>query len=384
MYTTNNVLMNKEAIKQLAERIVSGKANDIEIQLYNQIINACQKDQDSIEIFNRTKHIINAELKKAIIKKTTTQTKVVKIFWLRWAAAVLVLFTSVWIVLNHYPKSEIIKVVTQKERFKNDVAPGKNGAILILANGKTISLDSANNGVLTTQGSTDVFNKNGKLIYENSNKTTEAVYNTMVTPKGRQYSLVLADGSKVWLNSASSITFPTAFIGNERRVSVTGEAYFEIAHNPQIPFIVSNGNVNITVLGTHFNINSYDDENVVKITLLEGLISVKNESENSKIIPGEQANLLGSGLIKVLKNVNVDEVVAWKNGVFNFDGTSIETLMRQLSRWYDVDIIYNRKENELFHAEIPRNTKLSDVLKALELTGKVRFGIDGKKIIVNP
>lgn len=380
--------MTKDEIKQLAERVASGIATDEEVHLYNLLYNSFQtSENDWKDDVYGNRDEVEMTMKKAIWKRTGIEKSVIRMKWFRWAAAAAIItaFSTVsfFIFRNRDTNTSTATLQTQKERFKNDVAPGQEGAILTLSNGKTIVLDSADNGSLAQQGATEVIKKNGQIVYANQGSSSEVVYNTMTTPKGRQYSLVLADGSKVWLNAASSITFPTAFDGKERRVSITGEAYFEIAHNAQMPFIVQKGEMSIQVLGTHFNVNSYEDENSINVTLLEGLVKMTKGNVNSFIKPGQQARLQNEG-IKLINNADINAIMAWKNGLFVFDGTDIGALMRQLSRWYDVDVVYDKKINDLFYAEIPRNTKLSDVLKALELTGQVKFEINGKKIIVLP
>ena len=288
--------------------------------------------------------------------------------------------------------NEIAKTNTGEHRFKDDVSPGGDKAVLTLADGSTIVLDDAQNGTLAQQGNAKIIKFDGKLSYDLTNKNPkEVVYNTITTPKGGQYQLELPDGSQVWLNASSSIHFPTSFVEKERRVEITGEAYFEVA--PSIspngggqkqPFIVGVNTSEVQVLGTHFNINSYSDEDDVKTTLLEGAVKFVNGATTSILKPGQQSQLAKNGSIKVESDVDVDKVIAWKNGLFDFENARIETVMRQLSRWYDVEIDYNGKPDDLFIAEMRRNIKLSDALKALELTGKVRFDIQGKKIIVMP
>ncbi|HET9280085.1 MAG TPA: FecR family protein, partial [Flavitalea sp.] len=282
-------------------------------------------------------------------------------------------------------KKEIVKGGVNDQRFKDDVAPGGDKAILTLADGSTVVLDDAQNGTLAQQGSSKIIKLDGKLVYDPANKNSrEVVYNTITTPNGGQYQLELPDGSLVWLNATSSIHFPTSFVGKERRVEITGEAYFEIAKNRDMPFIVTVNNAEVQVLGTHFNVNAYNDEENVKTTLLEGSVKFVSGDNINMLKPGQQSQLANNGLIKVVNNVDVEEVVAWKNGMFDFENAGIETVMRQLSRWYDVDVEYNGKTDDLFIAEMRRNIKLSDALKALELTGKVKFDIQGKKIIVMP
>ncbi len=301
------------------------------------------------------------------------------------ASVIGLLLVSVFLLSDKIGKRGIAKTEIDQQRFKNDVLPGGNKATLTLADGSTIVLDDAQNGTLAQQGNSKIIKLDGKLSYDPTNKNSrEIVYNTISTPKGGQYQLELPDGSQVWLNATSSIHFPTSFIGTERRIEVTGEAYFEITRNPNMPFIVSVNNAEIQVLGTHFNVNAYSDEDNVKTTLLEGSVKFVNDGNTNILKPGQQAQLTKERTTKVVSNVDVDEVVAWKNGMFDFDNANIETVMRQLSRWYDVEIEYKGKNDDLFIAEMRRNINLSDALKALELTGKVKFDIQGKKIIVMP
>ena len=301
------------------------------------------------------------------------------------ASVIGLLLISVFLLKEKIGKKETAKSETNQQRFKNDVSPGGDKATLTLADGSTIVLDEAQNGTLAQQGNSKIVKHDGRLSYDPTNKNSrEIVYNTISTPKGGQYQLELPDGSEVWLNATSSIHFPTSFIGTERRIEITGEAYFEIAKNPNMPFIVTVNNAEVQVLGTHFNINAYRDEDDVKTTLLEGSVRFVNDGNTNILKPGQQAQLTKEGTTKVVGNVDVDEVVAWKNGIFDFENAGIETVMRQLSRWYDVEIEYKGKTDDLFIAEMRRNIKLSDALKALELTGKVKFDIHGKKIIVMP
>ena len=268
--------------------------------------------------------------------------------------------------------------------LKTDVPPGGNKAVLTLADGSTITLDDAKNGALAQQGTTKVLKLDGKLSYDAAKRSTDQVYyNTIATPRGGQYEIVLADGTKVWLDAASSLRFPTAFAGGQRVVEITGEAYFEVAKNADMPFIVKVRNSEVQVLGTHFNIMAYKEEATIKTTLLEGSVRFVNEGSSSLLTPGQQSSLDRNGKLRIDNDIDLVEVMAWKNGFFRFEGSDIETVMRQLSRWYDVDVVYRNKGSvDLFHAEIPRNTNLSDALKALQLTGKVHFEIEGREIIV--
>jgi transmembrane sensor len=282
-------------------------------------------------------------------------------------------------------KKVIAKTESKKKVLKNDVLPGGDKAVLTLADGSTIVLDEAQNGDLARQGNTKVIKLDGKLSYDLANPSPgEVVYNTITTPRGGKYQIELADGTMVWMNSSSSLRFPVAFAGKERRVEITGEAYFEVSRNKAMPFVVKVNSAEIQVLGTHFNVMAYNDEEELRTTLLEGSVNFVNGSDRQALRPGQQSRLDRNGKVKVLNDVDIDEVMAWKNGYFRFQDSDIETVIRQLVRWYDVEVVYKKKVDDLFVAEMPRNTKLSDALKALELTGRVRFEIEGRKIIVMP
>lgn len=265
-----------------------------------------------------------------------------------------------------------------------DVRPGGNKALLKLADGSTIALGDAKNGTLAQQGSTSIHKSDGRIAYEaGKDPSEEVLFNTIVTPRGGQYEVELPDGSKVWLNAASSIKFPTVFKGKDRRVEITGEAYFEVVHQPNKPFFVKVGSSEVQVLGTDFDIMAYMEETSVRTTLLQGSVRFVNGNNASLLVPGQQSRLTREGRLKVDDKVNIDEAIAWKNGLFHFENADIGSVMRQLSRWYDVDVSYkDRLTTNLFYADIPRTTNLSDALKALALTGKVHFEIKGKNILV--
>ena len=309
--------------------------------------------------------------------------------WMVAASVLIVLVAGIsYLYINRNENKEIPGSIAKNTILKNDITPGGNKAVLTLANGSSIVLDSVQNGILTQQGNAKVLKLNdGKLVYqkdENSNSLA-VQYNTITTPLGGQYQLQLADGSHVWLNAASSITFPTSFTGNKREVSITGEAYFEVAHNALMPFHVKVNKMDVSVLGTHFNINAYDDEGVIKTTLLEGSVKV-SEANISKIIrPGEQAQIADmTNNIEIKRNVDLAEVVAWKNGKFVFSDADIKTVMRQLARWYNFNIEFSGEIKGKFHVEITRNTNVSNVFKILEGTGGVHFKIEENKILVMP
>lgn len=311
-----------------------------------------------------------------------------KLRWtIRYAAAVIILCmlsVSAYFLFNPRQEDQIGKTASIHKE-KNDVSPGRNTAMLTLANGTTINLDSAANGALTTQGNAKILNLNGLLSYNTvGNKSSEVLYNTISTPRGGQYQLMLADGSKVWLNAASSLRFPASFVGKERKVELLGEAYFEVAKNAAMPFKVKVHGMEVEVLGTHFNINSYDNESIVRTTLLEGSIKINKDDKSSLLKPGQQAQMNEAGEIKIISNVDVEEAIAWKEGKFQFDKADIHAIMRQLARWYDVEVEYKGNVSSHFGGTISRDVNLSQVLNMLHLTGEVNFKIEGKKVVVMP
>ena len=317
--------------------------------------------------------------------------RIVPLFALwRVAAAVIIIILCAggYFLISKRQKSSPAEDTIAKA-VKNDVLPGGNKAVLTLASGQAIILDSARNGMLAQQGNATVIKQNnGQLAYTTANeKPTEVLYNTLATPRGGQYQLVLPDGSKVWLNAASSIRYPTSFNGKQRAVEITGEAYFEVAKNEKMPFLVkmvsaSGDKGEVKVLGTHFNVNAYDDEEMVRTTLLEGSVLMKKDAAMAILKPGQQSRLAKSGKMDVMDKADVEEAVAWKNGKHAFNNADIETIMRQAARWYDIEVVYKAKIEDHYTVNLPRNVPVSQLFHFLELSGGVHFAIEGKKIIV--
>lgn len=318
--------------------------------------------------------------------------------WAKLLAAASLLIVSSIAIYLHFKKNEtpyVAKITPVKSKI--DIAPGGNRAVLTLANQQQIILDDATNGTIAQQGKIAVKKTaNGQLVYKITadDKLAKAdvkpVYNTISTPTGGQYTVELPDGTKVWLNSESSLKFPTNFTGHERRVELSGEAYFEVAKNKEMPFHVNSRNAEVEVLGTHFNISAYPDEQINKTTLLEGSVKVSNGSRNCIIKPGEAASLAdGSPLIKVAK-VDAEEAVAWKNGYFMFAEEDIHSIMKKLARWYGVEVEFEAPEiNETFGGTISKYKNISEVLKVLGETGTIHFKIvpgqvagKGRRVIV--
>ena len=304
--------------------------------------------------------------------------KVIPLYRRWWAvASMLLLFAAGGYFITTYTTDNIPDVA---EVGPPMIAPGKEGAVLTLADGAQVLLDTIASGTVAMQNGVTAKVVDGALVYEG--KGNAVVFNTMSTPKGRQFQLTLPDGTKVWLNAASTIRYPTAFSGTERKVDITGEAYFEVTKGA-IPFVVNADNrAEITVLGTHFNVNSYSNEESLATTLLEGSVRVSKGNKNKLIRPGEQA--LVTTDVEVVSEVNTAQVVAWKEGLFDFDGASLEQVMRQLERWYDIEVVYKGKvPNITFWGGITKDLALADLLTGLKRS-EVNFKIEGRQLIVLP
>lgn len=273
---------------------------------------------------------------------------------------------------------------------KNEILPGGSKATLTLANGNTIDLNEALNGdLIKTAGMTITKNDSGQVSYiadssrpAPGNHSPTTAYNTITTPKGGQWHIVLADGTEVWLNAASSLHYPASFNGTERKVELTGEGYFEVSKDREHPFVVETAKQRVLVLGTHFNINSYEDELTVRTTLLEGAVKLSAGNEAAYLKPGQQASLVQGKLN--IEEVDSDDAIAWKNGKFVFADESISSIMRKISRWYDVEVIYNSlPEHDSFSGSISRFETIQQVLNKIELTNKIHFKVKGRRIIVS-
>jgi ferric-dicitrate binding protein FerR (iron transport regulator) len=414
--------MSISQIKNLLDRYIAGSATPQEQQLVEQWLE--ENNQHNTEwhlMNNKDKSAWLLQLYRDIGNSITSKEAGgendspidlllpwYKKFWLP-VAAMLIVSIGAGIYYFLLPQHEkTIPVSATAPQLQEDALPGTNKAMLTLDNGKTILLDDSQDGVLAKQGGTAVSKQGENLMYNangNNDKDAPVVFNTLTTPRGGQYKLVLSDGSKVWLNASSSIRYPVSFADEERKVEITGEVYFEISQltavaskgkaAKRIPFIVKvntrgKEGAAIEVLGTHFNVNAYDDEDAISTTLLEGSIKISPSQPNGRSLdavivkPGEQARLNKNGLLQLVKEANIEETVAWKNGLFMMSSAAIPAVLRQLARWYDVDIIYHNGIPEgRITGDIPRDMNLSEVLKVMELSG-VHFKIDNKKIIVNP
>lgn len=374
--------MDKLKAQELINKYLEGKATSEEKLLlerwYNHEIDQAepmsgQVDFDDIE-------------QKLLSRLPIHQHKTTRLYYrIAGVAAVLLIITGLYLFINQ--RDEPVKQITSKTVVP--IPPGSNKAVLTLANGERVLLNDAENGRLAQQsGNLIIKEADGKLVYTaDLNKTASTVYNVIETPKGGQYQLRLPDGTKVWLNAASSLKFPATFNGvTQRKVELQGEAYFEVHKNKEKPFIVSTVKQEIEVLGTHFNVNSYLDEGETKTTLLEGSVNVlrKGAFKGTVLSPGQQLVLNDAGTLLHIKKGNIDEAMAWKNGKFIFNDQNLQTIMRQISRWYDVDVEYNgnRTANKVFGGTISRFESLEQALEILELTGSVHFVVEGRRVIV--
>lgn len=322
--------------------------------------------------------------------------KLFQLFY-RVAAAVVLIAGGylIYTMMNRKPNDEQVTVQT------NAIQPGGNYALLTLGNGKQIRLADMKNGLIdSTDGSEVLKVADGQLSYVDNQQSNEEQH-LLTTPIGGQYNVLLPDGSRVWLNAASSLKYPVSFHGKERVVELTGEGYFEVKPlapkgvQEKMPFIVKVNGIEVEVVGTHFNINAYKDDAVIRTTLLEGSVYVRHEtvgvsrqsggvSEEVILQPGEQAVAAANGVITLNKAINTEEIIAWKNGWFYFKDASIEFVLQQAARWYNIEVVYQTKINQHFNAEVLRSESIEKLLKLLELTGAVHFNIKNKTIYVLP
>ncbi|WP_426328739.1 FecR family protein [Pedobacter sp. R-06] len=303
--------------------------------------------------------------------------------WPRFAAAAsiaILLGVGGFYFITKERSARVSEIVT------NDIAPGGNNAILTLADGKKIVLSGAKNGNLAQLPDVRVIKtSDGNLSYQKtpSGQLSPSLvnYNVVSTPLGGQYHLTLSDGTNAWLNAGSSIKYPTSFSGLERRVEITGEVYFEVAHNAAKPFRVVSAGQLVEVLGTHFNINAYADENNIRTTLIEGSVRISGANQTKTIKPGEEAELSSKGIS--IGRADTEEAIAWKNGYFRFNDENIESIMRKLSRWYGIEVSFQGSiSQEGFNGKISRYKNISQALKMLEQTGAVHFEIKGRRVSV--
>lgn len=395
--------MTADKLTDLLMKHLQGSLSDSEQELLNQWLLQSERNRllfGSIHDEEQLRQLVllydeeEAENNEALIlsrirQQIVDETPVRRISLLRrwgWVAASVLLAVSIGGYLLQHRKE-----AAPVAKMEADILPGREGAILTLADGSQVVLDSLGNGVIATQNGKQVLLKNGELAYAGDAGSGEVVYNNLSTPKGRQFQILLPDGTKVWLNAASSLRYPTAFSGSNREVEVTGEVYFEVAKNAHQPFIIHlNNQTKIQVLGTHFNVNAYSNEAAIRTTLVEGSIKIVSgasaEGAPSVVLhPGQQAQIDNAkGGMKVMSNVDVDKVTAWKSGLFNFEDSGLEEVMRQVERWYDIEVVYEKNIPDIrFGGKLSNDVSLSGLLRSLQ-ESEVHFRIEGRKLIVLP
>jgi len=390
--------MNKEQVIELIRKYNEGIASKEEIRLVenwfvqqSEIQQQAPEHLDYLKVKQQMWLNIDQQIERPIIESPVGFPPSRKSIWrysIAAAAAVVLISMTAILFYGNY------KNAAGPQLVKNDINPGKNKAVLTLSDGRKISLTDAVNGQLAQQeGVTISKTANGQLIYQiapNASGKSSSEYNTIEAPRGGQWQVILPDGSKVFLNASSSLKYPVSFAAKERKVELKGEAYFEIFHNKKSPFRVIAKGQTVEVLGTHFNIMSYDDEKTVKTTLLSGSVkvsangsnAVKSVVESLILKPGEQAQV-SPGNMKVIDDVDLEDVLAWKNGYFKFN-ENLQSIMTKVSRWYDVEVVYETKPDPdfKFRGEISRDKNVSELLNMLDYTGNVHFKIEGRRIIV--
>lgn len=385
--------MDKKTFLDILSKYNKGKASKQEVDLLEAYYELFEVEENILDQMDLSeKHLLKQQMLARVLEKNTeiVTTKTKTWYGRSWlsAAAVLLILCSVGLLLFKKDRNEIA-VVKKSEKTTAVIKPGKNQAILTLSDGSTIGLNEEEKGiVLSKNGLLVTKSGDGELKYE-TNEELIPTTNTITTPRGGQYQLVLTDGTKVWLNAQSSIKFPTRFAGDTRVVHITGEVYFEVAKNKKMPFLVHTNNQKIEVLGTHFNVNTYIDEAAEKTTLIEGSVKVAKvrdgfaEMNSAKLLrPGQEALLTSeSSLIKV-GTADTEAAISWKNGYFKFDKADIQTVMRQISRWYDVDVKYvGNKSSDLFVGKIKRTEEIQGILRILERS-KINTSVKGRTIII--
>lgn len=383
--------VNQNDLNRMIKRYVAGTATAEEILFIEAYYKHLDKEANILDQLKEEELEILGEVGfqrvLANINQPTKNRKSIPFYKYIAAAVVFIAFISGFL---YFSKDRVITQNTLLvKKQKIDVLPGVDKAILTLSDGSKIVLDDAKNEKIVEKAGLVISKTtDGQLLYKVSStlpKSATIAYNTIATSKGNQYQVLLPDGTKVWLNAASSLKYPEVFTGNERKVILSGEAYFEVAKNKDMPFRVQSRNQDVQVLGTHFNINSYSDDQSIKTTLLEGAIKVSNANFSKILKPGEQSSVENNGLgnINVIKNIDVDSEIAWKKGLFSFNNVALKTILIQLERWYDIKIDYQSIPDKRYNGMVPRKSNLSEVLNMLELTGNISFKIEeGRRLKV--
>ncbi|SEO00412.1 FecR family protein [bacterium A37T11] len=386
---------NESQLKQLYQKFLRGECRPDEVKALLEHFEAAGENGELSDMLERelarqnpdamdNQERINSLLKRADQRIPLTVHKSLPVPKMGWemkllaAAALLVaLAIGIYFLSSRRPINPQAQMVAQK-----DILPGYNKATLTLANGSKIDLDSAKAGI-RSNGSVIVYN-DGTAIKAPIHATSSITYNSLTTPRGGQYQIILPDGTMVWLNAASTLKYPSKFSGDRREVELEGEAYFQVINKQADPFIVNTKSQSITVLGTSFNVSAYADERQTITTLITGKVRVSQGAQVVELIPGEQSAGLGTSLNK--SKIDVGSAIGWKEGLFSFNEEPLESIMRKIARWYNIDVVFadDGLRNKVFVGVIDRLSHVSEVLDMLRVTGKVDFNIDGRKITVIP
>ncbi|WP_293310571.1 FecR family protein [Pedobacter sp. UBA5917] len=383
--------MNTEEIKYLLKKYNDQTASPQEKKLIEEWYEHVNGEElqpsefSETEIKSQSFSNIQSRIKAHANVKKPKQIKLFSAWFFRAAIVLITLSAGLYLYLKQTESN--VPVIISKVN-KTEIIPGGDNAILSLADGSKVVLNKTADGQIADQSGVKIIKtKSGELLYRfvgDPNASATAM-NTVSTPRGGQYHLILADGTEVWLNAASSVKFPAAFAGNERKVEVTGEVYFEVSKNKAKPFIVHTDQSDIKVLGTHFNVNTYDDEEYQRTTLLEGSIEMKTGNQKVLLTPGQQANIGGkSGAIKIREIDDLEAVIGWTNGYFQFEKSDLQSVMRQVSRWYNTTVNYNGTiPAKQYTGKIPRSVNVAKLIEMLSYTG-IHCSVEHNEITVNP
>lgn len=384
--------MEKQAFLLLVEKYLNDTASDQEKHLVEEYYRRMEGKSDT-GLFGPTDGGAQERVLQKLRSRLHEEAGTIPIYrrpaFRAAAAAAIIGMIGFFIYFLMQPNAQADFVNNQPDEQQNPAnenAIGSNRALLTLGDGSSVVLDDQKDGVITREGSVSIVKTDyGQIDYHSLDGVPSPVlFNTLSTPRGGQFKIRLPDGTLVWLNAASSLRYPTLFEGAVRQVEITGEAYFEVAKNASMPFLVKTGGMEIEVIGTHFNVMAYPDENAIKTTLLEGSVKVSARGAFEILRPGQQASLKGDGKRLRVEEADTARAVAWTTGFFEFENMNIYEVMRQISRWYDVEVHYETKDlNRKFGGRMSRNLSLENVLSLLK-ANDIRFRVEGKKIIVAP
>ncbi|ASZ11974.1 FecR domain-containing protein [Chitinophaga pendula] len=393
-----------QRLQVLFDKYASGQATSEELQEFWQLVAATDDDDEVLsgnlkiwwdnyeEKYNLSAGVDGAKTLKRILAADNQKQidysgihhRPVRRLRQIWAAAVILLLigTASWYYIQQH-SNEPPLAKRSNTVYKNDILPGATGAVLTLADGSQVQLDSAGKDLQLTQGNAKISASNGTVIYSGQGIDTHTTYNTLTTYKGQQYPLRLSDGSLVMLDAGSSITYPVIFTGGKREVLIQGQVWFEIAKDSSQPFIVKYNNKQVQVYGTHFNIKAYDDEPDLRVTLAEGSIKVTSGTVSQMLIPGQQAILSrNDNGIRIDTHADIQETIAWKNGQFEYKSKDLTYVMRDIARWYNIEVVYDGpKPADTFTGGFSRSVTLTELLTILEIS-RVHFKLEGRKLTV--